>query len=54
MTKGTLIQLKKVNAKIDNYKLTIKQCKAESWEKYIDEMNENLDSGELFKRIKKK
>lgn len=35
------------------YKLTIKQSKAQSWDKFVDEMNENLDTGELWNRIMK-
>lgn len=47
-TKENLTALKKVNAK---YKLMIRQRKTESWEKYIDDMNGEIESKDLWKRI---
>lgn len=46
----TLVHLKRSNAK---YRKAVKEKKRISWDVFIEEMNENLDSKELWNRIKK-
>lgn len=45
-----LINLKKSNAV---YRKTMNKAKSESWEKYIDEMNGEIESKDLWKRLRK-
>lgn len=49
-TKSTMTNLKKVNTQ---FKMTLKKKKKESWMTFIDDINGDMESGDLWKRLKK-
>lgn len=48
-TKVNLTQMKRVNCQ---FKVLLKKNKVNSWETYIDEMNGDMESGDLWKRLR--